>query len=60
MQFTENSKQIYPEVKLHGLVPNFYIHVSVNDLNIPTIVPQTQYSKVGRQIVGIHKSLTDT
>jgi hypothetical protein len=39
------------------LVP---IHVSVRDLYIPTIGPQTQYSKIGGPIVGIYKSLTDT
>jgi hypothetical protein len=32
---------------LCGLVPNSYIHVSVSDLYIPTIGPQTQYSKIG-------------
>jgi hypothetical protein len=31
----ENSKQIFPEMKLCGLVPNSYIHVSVSDLYIP-------------------------
>ncbi len=36
---TENSKQIFPEMKLLGLVPNFCIHVSVSDLYIPTISP---------------------
>jgi hypothetical protein len=35
--YTENSKQIYPEMKLRGLVPNSDIHVSVRDLFIPTI-----------------------
>jgi hypothetical protein len=35
--YTENSKQIFPEMKLGGLVPNSYIHVLVNDLCIPTI-----------------------
>jgi hypothetical protein len=34
---TENARQIVPEMKLRILVPNFYIHVSVNDLHIPTI-----------------------
>ncbi len=48
MNFTENSKQIFPEMKLRGLVPNFYIHVSVHDLYIPMIGPQTQYNKIGR------------
>ncbi len=37
-----------PEMKLYGLVPNFYIHVSVSDLYIPTIGPQTQYSEKKR------------
>ncbi len=32
----ENSQQIFPEMKLRGLDPNFYIHVSVSDLYIPT------------------------
>ncbi len=36
---TENSKQIFPEMKLPGLVPNSYIHASVSDLYIPTIGP---------------------
>jgi hypothetical protein len=34
---TENSKQIFPEKELHGLSPNFHIHVSVSDLYIPII-----------------------
>ena len=29
---TENSKQIFPEMNLRGLVPNYYIHVSESDL----------------------------
>jgi hypothetical protein len=37
MHYKENSKQIFPELKLCSLVPNFYIHVSVSDLYIPTI-----------------------
>jgi hypothetical protein len=39
---TENSKQIFPERKLSGLVPNFYIHVSLRYLYISMINPQTQ------------------
>ncbi len=38
---------VFPEMKLHGLVPCFYIHVSVSDLYIP-------------KILGIYKSLTGT
>jgi hypothetical protein len=34
---TENWKQIFPEMKLRGLVPNSYIHVSLSHLYIPTI-----------------------
>jgi hypothetical protein len=47
---------IFPEMKLRGLVP----HVSVSDLYIPTIGPQTQYSKKGGPIIGIYKLLRDT
>jgi hypothetical protein len=47
-------------MKLRGLVPNFYIHVSVSDLYISLISPQTQYSKIGEPIVGIYKSLIET
>jgi hypothetical protein len=36
--YTENSKQIFPEIKLRGLSPNSYIHVSVRDLYITEIV----------------------
>ncbi len=39
-------------MKLHGLVPNFYIRVSVSDLYILTIGPQTQYSKIGGPTMG--------
>jgi hypothetical protein len=34
---TENSRHIFPEMKLRSLVPNFNIHVSGNNLYIPTI-----------------------
>jgi hypothetical protein len=58
-QGTKNSKQIFPEMKLHGLVPNFEIHVSLSDLYIPMIGPPNLLQKRG-PIVGIHKSITDT
>ncbi len=35
--YTENSKHIFPEKELRGHSPNSYIHVSVCDLNAPTI-----------------------
>ncbi len=34
---TKNSKQIFTEKEMRGLSPNFYIHVSVSNLYIPTI-----------------------
>ena len=34
---TENLEQIFPEMKLGGLAPNFYIHESVSDLYNPMI-----------------------
>jgi hypothetical protein len=30
--YTENSKQTFPEKDLRGLSPNFHIHMSVSDL----------------------------
>ncbi len=60
MHCTDNLKQIFSEIKLHGLVPDFYIHASVSDLYILTIGPQTQYSKIGRPILVIYKSLLNT
>ncbi len=43
-------------MKLHVLVPNFRIHVSVSDLYIPMIGPPILLQKIGGLIVGIHKS----
>ncbi len=34
---TENLIYVFPEMKLRGLIPNSYIHVSVSDLHIPKI-----------------------
>jgi hypothetical protein len=33
----ESWKKVFPKRKLRGLSPNFYIHISVSDLSIPTI-----------------------
>jgi hypothetical protein len=35
-------EKIFSEMKLRGLIPNFYIHVSVSDLYIPTIGPSKE------------------
>jgi hypothetical protein len=62
---TENSTQIFPEMKLHSLVPNSFIHVSVSDLYIARIDPPflLQRHECGNwergravSILGIHKS----
>jgi hypothetical protein len=46
---TKNSKQIFPEMKLRVLSPNFYFHVSVSDLYIPMIgLPILLYCIVDR------------
>ncbi len=34
---TENPIYVFLEMKLRGLLPNYYIHVSVSILNIPRI-----------------------
>ncbi len=49
-----------PKKELHGHSPIFYIHVPVSDLYIPRIGPHISCSRIGRQKVGIDKSLTDT
>jgi hypothetical protein len=33
----EDPINVFPEIKLRGLSPNFYINISVSDLYIPTI-----------------------
>jgi hypothetical protein len=60
MHCPENLKPIFLEMKLCGLIPNFYTHVSVSDLYIPTISQKTLYIKIGGPSVGIHKWLIDT
>jgi hypothetical protein len=49
-------------MKLRGIGHNSYIHVSVSDLYIPRISLPTVfgYSKIGRLVLGIYKSLTGT
>ncbi len=45
----EDPIYVFPEMKLLGLVPDSYIHVSVSDLYIPTIGPPIllRYMNVG-------------
>ncbi len=42
---TENSKQIFLEKELRGLIPNFHIHVSVRDF-------RSAYSAAGIYVYG--------
>jgi hypothetical protein len=54
---TENWKQIFPKMKLCGLVPTFCIHISVSDLYIPKISPPTLlFAFVDRSWDYIHRS----
>ncbi len=46
--------------ELRGLSPNFHIHVTIRDLSIPRIGKHISCRRIGRSIVGIYKSLTDT
>jgi hypothetical protein len=39
MHCNENTIYVFPEKELCDLSPNFHIHVSVSDLNIPRIGP---------------------
>ncbi len=55
-----NSTYVFLFWELHGLSPNFHIHVSVSDLYIPKIDPHISSSRKDRPIVGIYNSLTDT
>jgi hypothetical protein len=57
---TENWKQIFPEKELLDHSPNFHIHVSVIDLNIPTMDLPILLQEICGPILGIYKSLTDT
>jgi hypothetical protein len=45
---------MFPEMKLHGLVPNFWIHVSVSHLYVPTIGLLFLVYCVCRPIMGIY------
>jgi hypothetical protein len=42
----ENPSYVFPEKELRGLSPNFHIHVSVSDFNIPRDRPTHFPAKV--------------
>jgi hypothetical protein len=51
---------VFPEKELRGLSPNFHSHASVSDLYIPTICPHIVLQHIGRPIMEIYQSLTET
>ncbi len=55
MHCTENSKHIFPEMKLRGSFPVLTFTYSVSDFYIPKPGQQTEYSKIAGLIVGICK-----
>jgi hypothetical protein len=60
LQYTENSKHIFPEKELRSHSPNSYIHVSVWIYIFPRSVCLFCCRKTGGPIVGIYKTITDT
>ncbi len=53
-RYSENLKQIFPEMELRGLSPNSYIDVTLSDSWIPTIVLPILPHKICRPIMGIY------
>ncbi len=56
---TENGKTNVPRKKLLRHSPNFHIHVSVSDLDIPTIDLPILLQEICGPILGIYKLLPD-
>jgi hypothetical protein len=56
----EDPIYVFPEIKLHGSVPNFYIHVSLSDLYIPKTGPPILQQQNRHTDHWKYKSLRDT
>ncbi len=56
----ENLNYVFLFWELRSLSPNFHIHMSASYLYIPTTDRHISCSRIGRSIMGIHISLTDT
>jgi hypothetical protein len=50
----ENPIYVFLFWELRGLSPNFHIHVSVSDLNIPRIGQHISGSRISRPVIGIY------
>jgi hypothetical protein len=60
---TENLKQLFPEKELCGLSPNFRIHVSVSDSNIPMIglpilLQENMWTDLGNICIIAHRHMS--
>jgi hypothetical protein len=51
---------VFPEMKLRGLVPNSYIHVSVSDSYVPTIGTHILLVDQSWEYITCHDTLSDT
>ncbi len=59
-QSNKNPIRVFPSWEMRGRSPYVHIHVSVSDLYLLRIGSHISYSKIGRSVVGIYKSFTDT
>jgi hypothetical protein len=55
-----NFEYVFPEKELRALRLNFHIDLSVSYLYFPTIGAPIFLQQIGRPILGIYKSLTET
>ncbi len=60
VHWKDKMPKIFPEKEYRGLSHNFHIHVSVNELYIPTMCLPFLLEEICGPILGIYKSLTDT
>ncbi len=49
-QYKENSKQIFPEMKLRGLSPNSYIHLYIPTVGLPILLQENMWTDINRSL----------
>jgi hypothetical protein len=60
IHYTEDPIYVFPDMKLRGVIPNSYSHVSVSNFCVfPGSVCLFGCSKKGRLILGKYESLTE-